>query len=213
MRWMEEHTDFTWSRLFPLPKGGAMVHWIQNQAEQLGGEINRGAAHTLADLVDEDTRLAKMEIEKLLTYVNFSRPVTEDDVRTLTADVREGDVFAMVDAIGYGDGEKAMFMLHRLLEDSDALPLFGMIVRQFRLLIQIRELLEESPGLTPDQIAKTMRLRSSYPVKKILPQARLFTLSQLKNIFHQLSEVDHAIKTSRLDDELALDVLIATLTN
>ena len=147
-----------------------------------------------------------------MLYVDFSRPVSEDDVHNLTADVRQGDVFEMVDAIGFGDGQKAMFMLRRLLEGSEPLPLFGMIVRQFRLLIQVRELLDENPSLDHYKIAETLGVHP-YPIQKILPQAKLFTLPKLKTIFHQLTEVDQAIKTSQLEDELALDMLVASLTN
>jgi len=211
LRWTKENPHQAWSQLFTLPKGGAMTHWILDQAQKMGGEFSNPAAQLLASYIDEDPRLAKSEINKLLTYVDDSRTVTEEDVRLLVADVRQGDVFEMVDAIGYGDGEKALGMLRRLLEEGDGLPLFGMIVRQFRLLIQVRELLDENPGLSPDDIASEIGVHP-YPIKKILPQAKLFKLPQLKEIYHQLSEVDQAIKTGRLDDKLALDLLIASLT-
>lgn len=211
IRWCQEHPRQSWSQAFSLPKGAAMTGWILQQVRQMGGEFEQAAAQLLASYIDEDPRLAKSEINKLLTYVDFSRPVTEEDVRRLVADVRQGDVFEMVDAIGFGDGEKAFTMLRRLLEDSHALSLFGMVVRQFRLLIQVRELLDENPTLNHQQIANRIGVHP-YPIQKILPQARLFNLTQLKAIFHQLSEVDHAVKTGQLEDELALDLLIASLT-
>ncbi|MFN2281038.1 MAG: DNA polymerase III subunit delta [Anaerolineales bacterium] len=211
INWSREHTDQAWSQLFTLPRGGAMTRWIMDQAQGLGGEFDNQAAQLLASYIDEDPRLAKSEIEKLLTYVDFSRAVSEEDVHLLVADVHQGDVFEMVDAIGYGDGEKAIDMLRRLLEESDSLLLFGMIIRQFRLLIQVRELLDENPGRSPEDIAAEMGAHP-YPIKKITPQAKLFNLPQLKRIYHQLSEMDHAIKTGRLNDKLALDLLIASLT-
>ena len=211
LSWAAGHPDQAWSQLFILPKGGAMTRWIMDQAQEVGGEFSNPAAQLLASYIDEDPRLAKSEITKLLTYVDFSRPVTEEDVHLLVADVRQGDVFEMVDAIGYGDGEKALNMLRRLLEEGEALPLFGMIVRQFRLLIQVRELLDENPGLSPDDMAGEIGVHP-YPIKKITPQAKLFTLPQLKRIYHQLSDVDQAIKTGQLGDKLALDLLIASLT-
>ncbi len=211
IKWAKEHTDQAWSQLFSLPKGGAMTRWIMEQAQAMGGEVSNPAAQLLASYTDEDPRLAKSEINKLLTYVDFSRVVSEDDVSTLVADVRQGDVFEMVDAIGYGDGEKAMKMLHRLLEYGEALSLFGMIVRQFRLLIQVRELLDENPGLSTEDIASEIGVHP-YPIKKITPQAKHFNLLQLKRIYHQLSDLDQAIKTGRLEDNLALDLLIASLT-
>jgi DNA polymerase-3 subunit delta len=211
LSWSKGHPDQAWSQLFTLPKGGAMTRWVLDQTQALAGEISSQAAQLLASYIDEDPRLAKSEIIKLLTYVDHSREITEEDVRLLVADVRQGDVFEMVDAIGYGDGEKALEMLRRLLEEGEALPLFGMIVRQFRLLIQVRELLDENPGLSPEDIAGEIGVHP-YPIKKITPQAKLFNLPQLKRIYHQLSDVDQAIKTGQLEDKLALDLLIASLT-
>jgi DNA polymerase-3 subunit delta len=209
--WTQSHPERCWTRAFTLPTGPAMTNWIQEQAAGMGGNFERPAAQLLASYIDEDPRLAKMEINKLLTYVDYARPVTEEDVTELVSDVRQGDVFEMVDAIGYGDGQKAMFMLRRLLEDSDPLPLFGMIVRQFRLLIQIRELVDQNP--TRDHFSIAQQIGSHpYPVQKLMPQVKLFTLEQLKTIYHQLSEVDQAIKTGQLEGGLALDLLIASLT-
>ena len=209
--WAQNNSERCWTRAFTPPTGAGMTNWIQDQAKELGGEFERPAAQLLASYLDEDPRLARKEIEKLLFYVDHSRAVVEEDVIELVVDVRQGDVFEMVDAIGYGDGPKAMFMLRRLLEGSDPLPLFGMIVRQFRLLIQIRELVDQDP--TRDHVSIAREIGSHpYPVQKIMPQTKLFTLEQLKAIFHQLSEVDLAIKTGQLEGGLALDILVASLT-
>lgn len=211
IKWIKKNPTRSWVQAFTLPKGGAMTQWILDQANEMGGSFDNQAAQLLASYIDEDPRLAKSEIDKLLTYVDFSRPVTEVDVRDLVADVRQGDIFEMVDAIGYGDGQKAMFMLRRLLEDNKPLTLFGMVIRQFRLLIQVRELMDANPG--QDHIKIAQRIGSHpYPIKKIMPQAKLFNLPQLKTIYHQLSEIDQSIKSFQLEEELALDLLIASLT-
>ncbi len=211
IKWIKKNPKRSWMQVFSLPKGPAMTHWILEQATEMGGSFDNQAAQLLASYIDEDPRLAKSEVDKLLTYVDFSRPVTEIDVRDLVSDVRQGDIFEMVDAIGYGDGQKAMFMLRRLLEDNKPLTLFGMVIRQFRLLIQVRELMDQDPGSDHNKIA--LRIGSHpYPIKKIMPQAKLFALPQLKTIYHQLSEIDQSIKTFQLEEELALDLLIASLT-
>jgi len=211
IKWIRKNPERSWMQVFALPKGPAMTHWILEQAKDMGGSFENQAAQLLASYIDEDPRLAKSEIDKLLIYVDFSRPVNETDVRDLVADVRQGDVFEMVDAIGYGDGQKAMFMLRRLLEDNKPLALFGMVIRQFRLLIQVRELMDEDPGQDHNKIAQRIGSHP-YPIKKIMPQAKIFTLPQLKTIYHQLSEIDQSIKSFQLEEELALDLLIASLT-
>jgi len=211
MKWAAAHPQHTWQRSFSLPTGGAMTRWIQDQAQERGGGFTGKAAQLLGAYVNENPRLASQEIDKLLTYVNFQRQVTVEDVQKLTADVRQGDVFEMVDAISRGDGETAMRMLRRQLQENHPLALFGMIVRQFRLLIQVREILEVDPRRDHHSIANELN-QHPYPIQKILPQAKQFTLPQLEAIYHKLSDVDLAMKTGQLDQELALDMLIASLT-
>lgn len=211
IRWANQHSDQAWKKSFPSLKGAALTAWIQDQAQQRGGEFTLPAAQTLAGYVDENPRLADREIEKLLLYVDEARPVTPEDVQKLTADARQGDVFAMVDAVGRGDGEEASRMLHRLLDENAPLLLFGMIIRQFRLLILVREALNIDPSRGSRAIAGDLG-EHPYPIQKIMPQAKQFTLEQLKTIYDQLADVDLAVKTGRLDAELALDMLIAALT-
>ncbi len=59
-----------------LPAQWQMNEWIVKQAKEQGGQMESGAAAKLAEMVGPDTRQASQEIAKLLTYVNWSRPVT-----------------------------------------------------------------------------------------------------------------------------------------
>ncbi len=115
-KWVQEHPGLAYQKVFPLPKGAAMTRWIQERARTAGGQFTSQAASLLATLVGDEPRQVDQEIQKLLTYVNFRRPVEVDDVENLTADTAQGDIFAMVDALGNQDGHAALSMLHRLLE-------------------------------------------------------------------------------------------------
>ncbi|MBS1250678.1 MAG: putative protein YqeN [Chloroflexi bacterium] len=211
LKWAREQGGRVFVKAYPLPKGHNMTRWIQDKARESGGEFSRQGAARLAVLVNENPRMAAKEIEKLLAYANYERPVTAEDVDALTPDVRPGDVFAMVDAIGYRNSEKATRMLHRLLAESHPLQLYGMIIRQFRLLIQVREELDKNPRANYQDIAKKMGSHP-YPIKKIIPQTRFFTLKSLEKIYHQLLETDEDIKTGKIEPTLAMDILIAELT-
>lgn len=208
-KWAQEHEGRVYEKELFLARGPELVRWIQNQAIEEGGEITSEAAALLANLVDEDPRIAVQEIDKLLAYVNYSRPVEPDDVEYLVAYVGGGDVFAMVDALGEGNGQKALRMLHQLIADDDPLRLFGMIVRQFRLLLLTRELMDL--GYREDEIARQLR---TYPfvVRKLIPQTRNFSIESLEDIFRRLLDMDEAIKTGKIEGEVALDTLVTALT-
>jgi DNA polymerase III subunit delta len=161
--------------------------------------------------VDENPRLADQEIQKLLAYVNYSRTVGADDVQMLTADVGQGDVFAMVDALGNQDAGKAQRMLHRLLEYQDYFAIFGMVVRQFRQLILAREILDNGGG--KDEIVRGLKLQyNPWLADRLIPQVRRFSAPDLAKIYHRLLEVDEAVKSSQMTGDLALETLVASLT-
>ncbi len=208
-KWAHKHEGRVFEKEFLLPRGSGMNAWIQAQAKEAGGEITPQAAAVLASLVGEAPRLAAQEIEKLLAYVDYGRPIEPDDVEHLVAYRSEGDVFAMVDALGHQNGRQALSMLHKLLQQDDPLLLFGMVIRQFRLLLMARELLDA--GYQARDLAGEMRVHP-FVAKKLAPQTRNFSLQTLETIYKQLLDIDEAIKTGKIESEVALDTLTAALT-
>lgn len=174
--------------------------------KDLGGEIEPTAAHMLAEFVAEDPLLADQELKKLLDYIDRQRPIVMDDVELLTPFHGQSNVFAMVDAIGLRHGKDAQHHLHRLLEDSDPHYAFAMIVRQFRLILQAREALDN--GQNPEQILQLPR----FVANKISAQAQNFSLKDLERIHHNLLSIDLASKTSQASYDIELDRFIAELS-
>jgi DNA polymerase-3 subunit delta len=205
--WADAHSAAAYVRTFSSPKGEAFVRWLVDRAKGLGGQIEPQAARLLAELVADDPLTGDHELAKLLDYVGRSRPVLEDDVRRLTPYHGQSDVFAMVDALGAGDGRRALALLHRLLEDESPRYAFSMITRQFRLLLQAREALDG--GRDP---ATTLSLHP-YVASKLASQARQFTLSQLEAMYHRLLETDLAVKTGLSEESVALDSLVTSLSS
>jgi len=195
---------------FFMPRLKDMPNWIIAEARRQKGQIEPPAASRLAEMVGEDTRAAAQEITKLLIYADFARPVTLADVETVSVVSAQGDVFALVDALGSGDGKRAQKVLHQLLEDEDAMALWGMVIRQFRLLLQAREIIEERGGSL--QVQQALGLHE-FVAGKVTEQARRFSLSALEAVYHKLLEMDEGAKTSQVPLDLALDTLIVELAN
>jgi len=194
---------------FVPPRQNALPRWITKRAERHGGQITPPAAGELAAFVGNDLRLLDQELAKLVAYTGGERPISVDDVHLLVSYAQEANVFHMVDALGRRDGRTAMRLLHQLLDKQKPLALLGMIVRQFRILVQVKELSER--GLGQREITDKLKLHS-FVVEKGLRQARNFSMAQLEKVYDQLVETDVAIKTGRLDPILALDLLVAGLS-
>lgn len=204
---LAQNDEWGYVRAFVPPKD--IVRWIRQRAADKGGSLGSQAAVALAQALGAEQRLLDQEIDKLLAYVNHERPVTSDDVALLVPQAQEANVFEMVDALGRRDGAQAVRLLHHLLDGGQpALYLFSMIVRQFRLLIQIKELTEQ--GLDHQAAAEALKLHP-FPARKLFVQARNFTQEQLEAIHRHLLQIDVSIKTGQIQDVVALDLLIAGL--
>ncbi|HWQ83652.1 MAG TPA: DNA polymerase III subunit delta [Anaerolineales bacterium] len=209
-KWAKGAGDKALLKEFTAPKGAQLARWIQEEARAAGGEFTQKAAELLGQLVDDQPRQAAQEIHKLLAYVNYSRPVEPDDVHNLTTDSRQGNIFAMVDALSAKDGRLALQTLHRLLEEDAPAQIFPMIIRQFRLLILAREILDDvGPRANFPQLMGVPQ----FVADKSVRQASQFSLPVLEAVYRRLLEIDEAVKSSQVEGDIALDTLVASFTS
>lgn len=215
LNWLEkwatspEQTKRVYIRHHPQPSGEMMVKWILEHAKSVGGQFTPQAAVSLANQIGDDTRMAAQEITKLLTYVNFARPVDADDVEHLTPMTAKIGDFDLVNALRDRNGRKAQALLQRSLEDNDPIWIFQGIVTQIRTLIVAREILDEHG--TVNDIPKSLKI-SYYPARLAMESAPRFSIKFLEMIYHRLLELDEAIKTGQMDADLALELLVIELT-
>lgn len=197
---------------FAVPNAKDLARWIVERAKMHRGAIDFSAAALLGQNIGPNLRLLDQEIRKLMLYCGENNVITTEDVKVMAPYIQSADViFAMVDAIGQRDPRNAATYLHRLLEVGEhPLGIFGMIVRQFRLLIQARWLADRQAGEA--DIAARLKLHP-FVAKKARAQAQHFTSEQLRAAYQVLVDSDLAIKRGLLEAETALDVLIVQLTS
>jgi DNA polymerase-3 subunit delta len=207
-KWAEKNKPQVKSQAFFLPQQRDMPGWILNEAKNQKGQIEPAAAARLTEMVGVDTRQAGMELSKLLAYVNWERPVRGSDVEAVCIVTSQQSVFDFVDALSQGNAKVAQKLLHRLLENEDPFSLWGMVVRQFRLLIQAREILDARGN--KDDVARALAVHP-YVAEKTTGQANRFSMEALEGIYHRLLRIDEQVKTSQITLDLALDTLVVEL--
>lgn len=209
VKWSRNNGETIKLQAFMLPRQWEMAGWIINEAKNHDGEIEPPAAAKLADMVGVNTRQANQEITKLLAYVNWERKIKVQDVEAVSIVTAQESVFDFVDALASGDGHSAQRRLYRLLEREEPFSLWGMVIRQFRLLLLAREVLDA--GGDKDEVTKALRVHS-FVGEKTTGQARRFNLQALEKIYRRLLEFDEGVKTGQFTLELALDILVVDLT-
>lgn len=209
LEWAKGVGERCFIRKFDIPKGVELLRWIQDYARQRGGEFDTRAAQRIAEINAEEPRAAATEVDKLLEYVNYSRPVSIEDVEDVAFGQVRGDYFTLIDATMAGNGRQAMDMLQRLLDDQEPLSLYFSLVGHFRLLLQVREMYQN--GSLVESVAKELNLHP-YRAQKLYNQAKTLTMSDLESIYHRLLDYDRQIKTGQIEAQLALEMLVVGLT-
>lgn len=210
IKWAADHGSTCQVIGLPLPSEREMPGWIQKKTRELGGKISLEAASELAGYVVNDTRLATLEIDKLITYTN-GRQIEADDVMTISTSVASATIWNLTDAIGERDARKALAVLHQLMETLDVRgEIFPMIIWQFRQLLLGREVLDEG-GSTGD-LMRELHV-ADFQARKLIGQVQRFKLSQLRQAYRQIMSIEEESKRGSTDLGVMLDQLIVQLSS
>ena len=137
----------------------------------------------------------------------FQSVITEQDIEILVRPKIDSNIFNLVDAVSAGNQEKAINELYKLYKNSVyELVILSMILRQFKNLIIIKELLDF--GNNQAKIQKETKLHP-FVVKKTINQSKKFSFKHLKSIYKIILDYDVKLKTGELNNKLGLEMLIA----
>ncbi len=207
---------------FKLLSNTETAAWIKNEVKMRGGTIGYKAVQALLGLIGAGENSGwqlENEINKLINYkrgltpglIGKNEPVAieEEDVEKLVRGSFDENIFALTDALSAKNKQQAEKLLENQYEAglTDGY-LLNMIIRQFKILLQIRQALDS--GFTARKIAGALKLHP-FVVQKGISQARNFTPAVLKNILNTLMTTDYRLKTGQADACALLNLLIAKI--
>ena len=187
-----------------------VAEWVRARSGERGVEMAPPAVQELVDLVGANLWSLATEIDKLGRYAS-GRAVSVDDVRALTPESAEAGIFDLVDAVVEGRGGPALLLLRRMLEHGTDTRsnIRAMIARQLRNLVRATELLER--GADQRAVGEATGVRNPFPLGKLMRQARATGGAAAEAALREMERSDHAVKTGRIDEVLALELLLARL--
>ena len=176
--------------------GTTAIEWIQTQAAAYGSHIATATAGYMQSLFPKDTWRLNNELQKCAIYAAPDE-ITRETIDTLTQGELEASIFKLTDALGQKKSDEAIRILHQLVDKGEEIPMiFGMIARQTRLLIQIRD--AESSGLRSSAQIATKIKQHPYAVKMMMAKIKNFEPAELKAMHEQLVRIDREVKTGEI---------------
>ena len=191
---------------FETPKEDMLIRWILGRIQREGKKITQSVMQLFLSKTGSDMENIDKELEKLICYTLDKTEISAADVEAICTGQRENKIFEMIDAISAKNQKKALDLYYDLLALKEApMRILFLIARQFQNLLLIKSM--SAKGYPAVSIAKTAGM-PSFAVQKNLRQAGAFKINQLKEAIEDCGQAEEDVKTGRMADQLAVELLI-----
>lgn len=186
---------------------GQLARWAGGILARENKKITSRTMELFLGMVGDDMENIRMELEKLISYTMGRDVITEADVEAVCTVQVTNKIFDMVAAIVSRQTKRAMDLYEDLLTLKEPpMRILFLIARQFNQLLQVKEMMER--GMDKGAIASRLKMQP-FVVGKTMPQARRFSRDQILSWVKLCVETEEAVKSGRLQDRLAVELLIA----
>ncbi len=183
-----------------------LARWAGTILSREGKKITGQTMELFLDMTGEDMENIRMELEKLISYTLGRDVITSEDVLAVCTERISNKIFDMVTAIVNRQTKKAMDLYEDLLTLKEPpMRILFLIARQFNQLLQVKELMGK--GMDKNGIASRIKV-PPFAAGKMMPQARSFSKEQILSYVNLCVETEEAVKTGRLNDRMAVELLL-----
>ncbi|MBU9713386.1 DNA polymerase III subunit delta [Evansella tamaricis] len=181
--------------------------WVTERVKEHGVEMDVNAIDQLITLTGAQLMMMASELAKLAVYVGDGGKITINHVNSLVSRSLDQNIFSLVDGVVKRNIAKSWAIyLDLLKQKEEPLKIISLMVRQFRILYQVKQLAQQ--GYSQKQMAGQLKLHP-YVVKLASGQASGFQDEELLDLLDQLAEMDYKIKTGQIDKFLAVELFFS----
>ena len=183
-----------------------LARWAGGILTREQKKITKHTMELFLSMAGDDMENIRMELEKLISYTLGREVITDEDVLAVCTVQVTNRIFEMVSAIVNRQPRKAMDLYEDLLTLKEPpMRILFLIARQFNQLLQVKDLMGK--GMDKGTIASKLKMQP-FVVGKTMPQARQFGREQILSYVEFCVETEEAVKSGRLQDRLAVELLI-----
>lgn len=180
--------------------------WVLGMLKKEKRTITRDALTLFLEKSGNDMENIANELEKLLTYTHGKDAVEYADVEEICTVTTESRVFDMIRTVAEKKQKQALDLYYDLLSLKEPpMRILFLIARQFNQMMQVKDLRERGYGAS--EIASKAGI-APFIVKKTLAQSAQFEMDELYRAVKDCVEAEEAVKTGRLGDCLAVEMVI-----
>lgn len=175
-------------------------------------KIDNKEIQLLLALNENDPWSLNNELKKIINFKlgsNSDNKVSSEDIEKISSGIFSENIFSFTDAISNKNAKLASQILEeQYLAGLEPDYILSMLLRQFKILLQIRELLDAN--YTTAKITSTLKLHP-FIISKGINQAKNFDSKKIKKIINTLAETELQNRQGNSNIKAIINLLIATI--
>ncbi|MDP4182599.1 MAG: DNA polymerase III subunit delta [Bacillota bacterium] len=194
---------------FPFQKPAELVKWVIKVFKSSNKEISQELAAVLVNNSEQGMNELLSEVNKLILFLGEREKILLEDIQKVCTKSIKSRIFDLTDAIAEKNRTKAFIILQEMTVLKEPMPkILFMITRQFNQILEMKLL--NQAGMSLNDSAGKLGV-PPFIAGKILKQSKEFELEVLQKAIVDSLEMDVAIKTGRINDRMAVEMLLAGL--
>ncbi|MDO5422620.1 MAG: DNA polymerase III subunit delta [Eubacteriales bacterium] len=188
-----------------------LTRWILGSVKKEQKQITEGAMQLFLEKAGNDMGNIQKELEKLFCYTYEKKEITASDVEAICTTQTTNKIFEMISAVAEKKQKRALELYYDLLALKEPpMRILFLIARQFNQLLQVKEM--KSHGYDAGGIASRLGI-APFIVKNALRQSNYFSLEDLEAGVRECVELEEAVKTGRMNDQMSVELLLVQLSS
>lgn len=182
-----------------------ILRWVVKRLGDEGIKIKKDGIAELIFRAGPSLKQIEQEVEKLIAYCIDKKIVQKIDVQTLVPLKIENKIFDMIgDLCSRRIGQTIAKYRDLLQLKEPPIRILSLVSKQFKQMRLIKEM--EKDQKSSIEMQEVLGL-ATWQIKKLQGMSRRFSLSQLQEILEKGIDLDVAIKTGKIAEDLGLELL------
>lgn len=185
--------------------------WVATILKQNNKKMTEHDIMYLINKSGTDMNMLSKELEKLICYGIERDVLTTSDIDAVCVTQVSNKIFQMMDYIAQKQAVQALNLYKDLLSLQERpLSILFLLTRHFNILLQTKDL--QRLGNDNRTIASKAGI-PPFTVGKYLSQGKNFSAKQLKNAINECVDLEERVKTGRITDQMALELLLVKFSS
>ncbi|HHW31554.1 MAG TPA: DNA polymerase III subunit delta [Clostridiaceae bacterium] len=192
---------------FEYQNSTELVKWVIKVFNTYNKKISEELAAQLVNYCEPAMTDILNEINKIILYMGDRKVANANDLEQVCTKSIKSKIFDLTDAISEKNSTRALKLLNDMVLLKEPIPkIIFMIARQFRLILEMKLMLNDKVNIKT--VASKLKIHP-FIAGKIANQAKRLSTDTLKKALERTYELDGDIKTGKINDRIAVELLIA----